>query len=66
MRSGRTAPEDCVIPEGWTYDNVGQCRSCGAPMVWCITPAGKRSPLNRDGVSHFATCPSASAHRRPR
>lgn len=74
----------------------GACSSCGAPIVWAITEAGKRVPLDakpiriaivardNDGaeildngarviargengyVSHFATCPNAAAHRKPR
>lgn len=72
------------------------CSSCGAPIVWAITEAGKRVPLDakpiriaivargNDGAeiregdalvigsgangyqSHFATCPNAAAHRKPR
>ncbi len=74
------------------------CRSCRAPILWAITNAGRRMPLNAqpdpDGLlitwtnnsgelrvsalatgettgrphytSHFATCSSADAHRRPR
>jgi hypothetical protein len=57
------------------------CRSCGAEIVWFQTRSGKRMPvdeistrptdaqhqldLNRH-VSHFATCPNANQHRRPR
>lgn len=56
----------------------GTCRSCGAPVVWVVTARGKRMPLDpplvtvvdddgrthRGRVSHFATCPDASKHRR--
>lgn len=75
------------------------CRSCGAPIGWCVTEAGKRIPLDAEPVpdgnmvvlaqfgnapglalpfdpakhegwtrwrSHFATCPNADKHRRPR
>jgi hypothetical protein len=42
------------------------CKSCGAPIYWIVTPSGKRMPCNPDGVSHFATCPHAAEHRRPR
>lgn len=85
---------------------VQPCRSCAAPMLWVVTPGGKRNPLDlepntergnvlvveqegdwRLGIvvhdpdvlaevrqlfpanvhtSHFATCPSADDHRRPR
>lgn len=55
-----------VVPEGYTADNLGPCRGCGALMLWCITPKGKRSPHDRDGVSHFSTCPMAAAFKRRR
>jgi hypothetical protein len=42
------------------------CRSCTAPIYWIDTKAGKRMPVNPDGSSHFATCPNADAHRKPR
>jgi hypothetical protein len=79
------------------------CSSCGAPIVWAETEAGRPIPLDRaprtagnivqtdldlfhdptgpirvrylrrdephDGpryVSHFATCPDAAFHRRPK
>ena len=75
------------------------CKSCGQPVRWRRTPAGKSNPLDfdpspagnvilvepggcrtlggdelatarRDGtqlyLSHFATCPQAAKHRRPK
>ena len=56
------------------------CRSCGAPITWLRTRSGKRMPADDPGrvltenqlfdlkahVSHFATCPQAAAHRKPR
>jgi hypothetical protein len=53
-----------LVPEGWRADNVGSCRSCGASILWCWTPNGKKAPIDRDGKSHFATCPQADAWRR--
>lgn len=53
-----------TVPAGWTIGELGHCRSCGDPVMWATTPAGKRAPLNQDGVSHFATCPQASTWRR--
>lgn len=32
------------------------CSSCGADIYWIITEAGKKMPVDPDGVSHFATC----------
>ena len=42
------------------------CKSCGAPIVWVLSAKAKRMPLNLDGVTHFATCPHADEHRKPR
>lgn len=62
------------------------CKSCGAEILWIITPAGKSMPLDAKGESlwqlepdtlmsarlvvvrksHFATCPNADAHRKPK
>lgn len=35
------------------------CSSCGADIYWIITAAGKKMPVDPDGVSHFATCPQS-------
>ena len=53
-----------VIPEGYTPDGSGQCRSCGARIVWTITKAGRRAPLDPSGLSHFSTCPQSQAWRK--
>lgn len=59
---------------------VTSCRSCGAPIVWLATAAGKRIPADAETVtagdtqfekaaghiSHFATCPEAKTWRNPR
>ena len=76
--------------------NTTRCSSCGAPIIWTLTTAGSRMPVDAvkvdgghylvvDGtvgttprviyakdiegpgyVSHFATCPTAAKHRRPK
>lgn len=56
-----------------------KCRSCGAPIVWFKTSAGKKIPVDAATVepedqqlqlprhvSHFATCPDADKFRRKR
>ncbi len=53
-----------TVPEGWRADNEGRCRSCGATVMWCWTQNGKKAPIDRDGKSHFATCPQADAWRK--
>jgi hypothetical protein len=57
-------PVGWKVPLGWTAGDEGLCRSCRAPILWCTTPAGKKAPVNRDGTSHFATCPEANSWRR--
>lgn len=57
------------------------CKSCGMPVVWFRTNAGKRMPVDAETTkpndaehqldlsrhrSHFSTCPDADKHRRPR
>lgn len=48
-----------------TVVNSDYCRSCRAPVVWVITKAGKRMPVNPDtDDSHFATCPQRDNWRK--
>ena len=59
-------PNEYAVPED---AKLVACRSCGMPMVWARTPAGKPLPLSvatieiRDGVRyalpHFVDCPEA-------
>lgn len=44
--------------------DLGICRSCGAPIWWIRTKAGKRAPVDADGTNHFATCPQADQWRK--
>lgn len=53
-----------TVPEGWTPTNIARCRSCGADVLWCITPKGKHAPVNADGTSHFSNCPQSDQWRR--
>ncbi len=55
-----------LMPEGYLPDNLGACRSCGASILWCVTPKGRKAPVNLDGSSHFSTCPTAERWRRDR
>src|SRR5438445_619506 len=46
------SPQAWVVPTGWTahpQEPPARCRSCKAEVLWATTPAGKRTPLNRDG-----------------
>lgn len=55
---------------------ITRCGSCRARIIWLLTPAGKRMPVDADSVepeddafefgkhvSHFATCPDAGKWR---
>lgn len=53
-----------TVPLGWRADDEGVCRSCHAEVLWCFTPSEKKAPINRDGTSHFATCPQANDWRK--
>jgi hypothetical protein len=44
---------------------VREC-PCGARVAWLKSIAGILTPVNQDGLSHFATCPQAPSWRRPR
>lgn len=52
------------VPFGWTAKNVGSCRSCGASIMWTLTPSKRPAPIDPDGRSHFATCPQADTWRK--
>lgn len=52
-----------------TEDNRTECRSCGEPIIWCITSKGKKMPVDEPEndeptTSHFATCKDADHWRR--
>ena len=40
------------------------CRGCRATIYWIVTAAGRRMPVDADGVSHFATCPDHAKFRK--
>jgi hypothetical protein len=42
------------------------CRSCSASIYWIVTGNNRKMPVDPSGVSHFATCPNAAEHRKPR
>ncbi len=52
-----------------TEDNQSECRSCGEPIIWCITAKGKKMPVDvpeDDGPTtcHFATCRDSEQWRK--
>lgn len=44
------------IPKG---QDPSRCRGCKAIIYWVRTTNDKNKPINPDGTSHFATCPTA-------
>jgi hypothetical protein len=59
-------PPGWVLPDGYEFVNLGTCKGCSARIMWCTTPVGRRAPVDRDGTSHFATCPDRDQFRRAR
>ena len=68
----------CDVPAGTAHST---CRSCDQPIYWITTERGRSMPVDCEadeqchapnaaeeglGISHFATCPFADQHRRPR
>jgi hypothetical protein len=66
QRAEPAVVEPWAVPGGWVFLGLGICRSCGAAIAWCLTRNDKRAPIDRDGTSHFATCPAADAWRHRR
>lgn len=46
-----------------TLGSAGNCKSCGAPVLWITSKNGKSTFWNKNGVSHWATCPNAAQHK---
>lgn len=40
------------------------CAKCHSPIQWQKTAAGKRTPVNPDGTTHWATCSDPTYFRR--
>lgn len=40
------------------------CKSCGAEINWVKTESGKFTPINLDGLTHWATCPDAKKFKK--
>jgi primosomal replication protein N len=43
---------------------MAQCKSCGADIDFVKSKNGNWMPINKDGSSHFQTCPNAKEHRK--
>jgi len=42
-----------------------KCKGCGAQIFWQRTKAGKLTPADPDGTSHWATCPKVAMFKKP-
>ncbi len=56
-----------------TVENEAECRSCGEPIVWCLTASGKKMPCDipdiedderKPVISHFASCADSDHWRK--
>ena len=54
-----------TVPVGWTLDHTGRCKTCKAPIGWCISfrSGPEWRPIDEDGRHHQATCPNAAFWR---
>jgi len=72
------APDDDEAAQEAHDNRIRRC-DCGARIIWFTTKTGKKMPVDADTVevgdeeydpprhhSHFAICPNAAKHRRPR
>jgi hypothetical protein len=39
--------------------NQQYCKACGQPIRWIKTQSGKSTPIDPDGMTHWATCTDA-------
>lgn len=42
------------------------CKACQAEITWIKTLRGNQTPINKNGTSHWATCPNAKQFRKIR
>lgn len=42
----------------------GRCKGCGATVLWCSTPLGKKLALSASGSPHFQVCKTPTRLRR--
>jgi len=42
------------------------CKACGQPIRWVKTTSGKFTPIDLDGMTHWATCKDAESFRADR
>lgn len=55
-----------IVPAGYTPIRLGACRGCHVQVAWLESLRGRPCPFDRDGISHFATCPEAPRFRAGR
>lgn len=59
----RCTPETRLSRVLNTLGSPGNCKSCGAPVLWITSKNGKPTIWDKNGVSHWATCPNAAKHK---
>lgn len=67
-RAAAAAQRGEAPTSGPNGERLTTCRSCGAPVYWGVTAAGKRVPISvATGESHFKDCKDAKSwtKRRP-
>lgn len=62
----RVGGRDWEVPQGYAPAGMARCSGpyCHDPVLWVLTPLGRRMPLNEDGNAHHSTCPDVDRFRR--
>ncbi len=62
----RTEQREIVTVEGSPIvPGMTACKGCGAPIRWVSTEAGRMTPVNPDGSTHWS-CPAAAQFKKPK
>lgn len=71
-----TETHHTLLAKGYTDKGFGSCSSCHAGIIWYTTDKGKWIPYDRPRTDqpwqdrplmpHWATCPNANQHRKPK
>lgn len=61
---------DEMKASGYKFDNTAECRGCGDPIEWWVTPNNKKIPMNAmdkgsdAAIAHWTTCTEADSFRK--